>query len=178
MKHINWVFIGAAAALLCACASGGGHANSGIEVDSQTATEYPAVANNACRVSSYPPKGTYVVIAQLKATGQPGESSTQVLHRLQQQGAALGSTYVMVTSVSDKTFVNPQTSEIDDNPYLSQENSFFNTASPDGVTYNHEFDTPPVASAPVITAQALKITSGTNKPNKAAPSNLWQLRAN
>jgi hypothetical protein len=110
----------------------------------------------------------------LKATGQVGETATQVLNRLQAQGAALGSTYVMVTSVSDKTFVTPQNSEIaDNNPYLVQESSFFGTANSDAMLTTHE-----QATAPVVTAEALKITSGSNKPNKKAPSNLWQLRAN
>lgn len=179
----------AATVILSACTSSGGP---GMEVSTVSSATYPAVPTNACRVSSRPPKGTYVVIANLSATAQVGESATHLLHRLQAQGAALGSTYVMVTSVTDKKYVNPENSEIADNPYLSQENAFFNTASPQSVAYNHEFDNPASGAVgyqsvndigsssstlmqEVVTAQALKITSGTNKPNKALPSNLWQM---
>ena len=136
MNITKWVMTGMTAAILCGCASDG--SSSEVQVSSPSATAYPAVPITACRVSSYPPKGTYTVIAQLKATGQVGENPTQLLTRLQKQGAAMGATYVMVTSVTDKKFINPTNSEVLDNPYLSQENSFFNTASPDTVTYNHE----------------------------------------
>jgi len=172
--------VGATAALLCACADSGS-ATMGVQISSQSATPYPAVPMNACRVSSRPPLGNYVVIAQLKATARQGETATHVLQRLQAEGAALGSTYVMVTSVTDKTFINAQNSEVADNPYLSQENSFFDTASPDNLAYNHELHNvngTSVTERAVITAQALKITSGSNKPNKALPSNVWQERTN
>jgi len=165
MNKINWMAMGMAAALLCACASDGSSGD--VEVSSQAATPYAAVPTNTCRVSSYPPKGSYKVIAQLKATGQVGESSSQLINRLQKQGAALGATYVMITSVSDKTFINPDNSEVLSNPYLSQESSFFSTSSP---------SIPQSAVLPVVTAEALKITAGSNKPNKGAPSNLWQQR--
>ncbi len=174
MNMSKWVMVGVTAMVLSACAGDSGSSSTmGVQISAQSATPYPAVPTNACRVSSHPPQGTYVVIAQMKATGQAGETSTQVLNRLQAQGAAMGSTYVMVTSVSDKTFVTPQNSEIaDNNPYLIQESSFFGTANSDAIL------THPQATAPVVTAEALKITSGSDKPNKKAPSNLWQLRAN
>jgi len=176
-----------AVVVLTACAGAGG---SSMQVSPVASTTYPAVPTGACRVSSHQPLGKYIVIANLSATAQPGESATHLLNRLQAQGAALGSTYVMVTSVTDKTFVNPVNSEIADNPYLSQENSFFNTASPQSTAYNHEFDngggynsgndmgSSGGSAQEVITAQALKITSGSNKPNKALPSNVWQERTN
>ncbi len=155
--------MGAAATILSACAGSGGN---GMQVSSVASTTYPAVPQSACHVSSYPPKGTYVVIANLTATGQPGESATQLLQRLQAEGASLGATYVMVTSVSDKTFFTPKNTEVNDNAYLSQINSFNSTAS---------FNSNSGTSVPVATAQALKITSGSNKPNKAVPSNVWQV---
>ena len=176
---IKWVVTGVATALLCACADSGSSSTMGVQISSQSATSYPPVSMNACRVSSHPPLGTYVVIAQLKATARPNETSTHVLQRLQAQGAAVGSTYVMVTSVTDKTFITPQNSEVADNPYLSQENSFFDTASPYDLAYNHELNNGTQQSTrAVITAEALKITSGSNKPNKALPSNVWQERTN
>jgi hypothetical protein len=166
MIKIKWMLVGMTAALLCGCASDGSPGD--VQVSSQSATPLPAVPTSACRVSSHPPMGTYTVIAQMTATGQVNESSSQLLARLQKQGAALGSTYVMVTSVSDKNFINPENSEVISNPYLSQEASFYSTAIPGGA--------PQSAVLPVVTAEALKITSGSNKPNKGAPSNLWQNR--
>jgi len=159
----KWVMVGAAVAILSACAGPGGN---NVQVSPVASTTYPAVPAGACHVSSYPPKGKYVVIANLTITGQPGESATHLLHRLQAQGASMGATYVMVTSISDKTFLTPKNMEVDDNAYLSQIDSFNSTASD-----NSNSGTP----TEVVSAQALKITSGSNKPNKALPSNVWQV---
>ena len=60
--------------------------------------------------------------------------------------------------------------------YLNSERGFFSTASPDATGYNNVNS---VGSATyqreVVKAQALKITSGSNAPNKKAPSMLWQM---
>ena len=68
MSKIKWMLMGMTAAFLGGCASDGSPGD--VQVSSPSATTYPAVPVNACRVSSYPPKGQYVVIAQLTATGQ------------------------------------------------------------------------------------------------------------
>ena len=171
MNMIKWIFTGAMAAILCSCATD----NTGIQVASQSATQYAPVPVAKCRVSSHPPKGQYVVIAQLTAYADIGETPTHLLNRLQQQGAALGADYVMVMSVSDKTYITPKDENVMDNAYLSQEASFFNTASPSATGYNNVNDMNGAPQREVITAEALKITSGTNAPNKALPSNLWQM---
>ena len=177
MNMIKWVAMGGVAAILCGCA--GSAASSGVQVSSQSATVYPAIPATSCRVSSHPPLGKYIVIAQLTATADIGETADHLLHRLQQQGASLGAEYVMVMTVSDKTYITPENSEVADNPYLSNEASFFNTASPAATGYNNVNGVGTAeAEQEVITAEALKITSGTNKPNKALPSNLWQVRTN
>ncbi len=87
----------------------------------------------------------------------------------------MGADYVMVTSVSDKKYISDQ--YIDNNTYLDPEAQFFDTAQPAAVGYNNVNGVG--TSTPmeeIVTAQALKITSGSNKPNKKAPSNLSQLR--
>jgi hypothetical protein len=177
MNMIRWVMTGATAALLCACA--GSAASSGVQVASQTSMQYAPVPVTACRISSYPPKGKYLVIANLTTAAQIGETPTQLLNRLQMQGAELGATYVMVTSISDRKFVTPDMVDVDNNTYLNTEAQFFDTAQPTATGYNNVngVGTPNTVQE-VITAQALKITAGNNKPNKKAPSNLWQMRSN
>ena len=173
MNLMKWGMVGAVAIFLSACASS--DKSSDVQVSSQSATAYPPVAPEACHVSSHPPLGQYVVIASLSTAAQVGETPTHLLNRLQKQGAALGADYVMVTSVSDKKYVSDEL--IDNNTYLDPEAQFFNTAQPAAVGYNNVNGvgtSNPVEE--VIMAQALKITSGSNKPNKKAPSNLSQLR--
>jgi hypothetical protein len=176
MNIIKWAVTGITVVLLCSCATDDTNA---VQVTSQSATPYPAVPVSSCRVSSHPPKGQYIVIANLSATAQVGETPTQLLNSLQQQGAALGANYVMVMTVSDQKFVTPNMVDVDNNTYLNTEQQFFDTASPGAVGYNNVNN---VGSGntveEVITAKALKITSGSNAPNKKAPSNLWQMRSN
>ncbi len=170
---LKWAMIGAAAILVTACA--GSAKSSGVQVSSQSATAYPPVAPSACHISSYPPKGQYIVIASLSTAQQINETPSHLLNRLLKQGAAMGADYVMVTSVSDKKFASDDF--IDNNTYLDPDAQFFNTAQPAAVGYNNVNGVG--TSTPleeIVTAQALKITSGSNKPNKKAPSCLAQLR--
>ena len=175
MKKINWVFIAAVSTTLMSCATS---ADYGVQVTPQTSTQYATVPVSACRVSSYPPKGQYIVLANLTTDAQIGESPTHMLNRLQQKGAELGANYVMVTSIADKTFLTPADVDVDDNQYLNPMSDFNNSASPAASGYtniNGVGSGQPVHE--VITAQALKITSGSNKPNKKLPSNVWQMNA-
>jgi hypothetical protein len=170
---LKWAMAGAAAILLSACASS--DKSLGVQVSSKAATTYPPVAPSACRISSHPPQGQYVVIASLSTAQRINETPSHLLNRLQKQGAAMGADYVMVTSVSDKKYISDQ--YIDNNTYLDPEAQFFDTAQPAAVGYNNVNGVG--TSTPmeeIVTAQALKITSGSNKPNKKAPSNLSQLR--
>ena len=173
MNIMRWAVVGVAVILFSACSSS--DKSLGVQVSSQAATTYPPVAPTACHISSYPPKGQYVVIASLSTAAQINETPSHLLNRLQKQGAAMGADYVMVTSVSDKKYLSNEM--VDNNTYLDPEAEFFNTAQPAAIGYNNingvGTSTP---MEEVITAQALKITSGSNKPNKKAPSNLSQLR--
>ena len=175
MNKIKWVFLGVTATALMSCATS---ADYGVQVTPQTSAQYATVPVSACRVSSYPPKGQYIVIANLTTDAQVGESSTHLLNRLQQKGAELGANYVMVMSISDQTFLRPSDVDVDDNQYLNPVAQFNDTASPAASGYtniNGVGSNQPVHE--VITAQALKITSGSNKPNKKLPSNVWQMNA-
>jgi len=175
MTRIKGLALTATTFVLLSCATS---ADYGVQVTPQTSTQYATVPISACRISSYPPQGQYIVIANLTTDAQIGETSTHLLNRLQQKGAELGANYVMVTSVSDQTFVKPGDVDIDDNQYLNPLAEFNDTASPAASGYtnvNGVGSGQPVHE--VITAQALRITSGTNKPNKKLPSNVWQMNA-
>ncbi len=164
----RWGCAAALSVLLCSCAGSG----SGIKIMPQTAVQYPPVPVAGCRVSSHPPKGTYTVIAFVTIDAHIGESATHLLQRLQSASASLGADYVMVTSVSDRTFLTPQNVD-SDNIYLADARNFDSTAG-------SEYAAPPDAQTnlrEIIQGQALKITSGSNAPNKKAPSMLWQIRA-
>lgn len=165
MNMAKWVFVAALAVSLCSCT---GEEGAGVQVVSQSATPYPPVPVAHVNVSSHPPKGTYKVIAQLSVTADVGETPDQLIQSLKQKGAALGADYVLVISVSDKTFITAQNLD-NDNPYLVTQSNFYSTAgTPNYVTAGSDM-------REVLTAQALKITSGSNVPNKAAPSKLWQM---
>ncbi|MCE0521874.1 MAG: hypothetical protein LV480_03075 [Methylacidiphilales bacterium] len=164
MNSIKWIFLGAVGAILCACAGSGTQADSA----ELTAPPYPSTAPANVNISSHPPKGTYIVIARLTINVRQGETAGHALKRLQQKGADVGADYVMVTSISDKTFITPQNLDTQVNPYISSINSFYSTANSTDPGYSQTY------MREVIKAQALKITSGSNAPNDAAPSKLWQ----
>jgi len=173
MKTIKWAAIGAVAAVLSACATS---ADYGVQVTPQASTQYAEIPVSQVRVSSYPPKGKYTVIATLTTDEQIGETATHLLNRLRQKGAELGANYVMVTSVADQKFLTPADVEVDDNQYLNPVAQFNDTASPAAAGYstvNGVGSGQPMHE--VITAKALKITSGSNKPDKSQSSNVWQV---
>ncbi len=164
--------MGAAVAMFSSCATS---ADYGVQVTPQTSAQYAEIPISKCRISSYPPKGQYTVIANLTTDAQIGESATHLMNRLQQKGAELGANYVMVTSVSDQTFLRPSDVEVDDNQYLNPIAQFNDTASPAAAGYtnvNGVGSGQPVHE--VITAKALRVT-GNNKPDKTKPSNVWQM---
>ena len=173
MKIIKWAVMGAVVATFSSCATS---ADYGVRVTPQTSMQYAEVPISQCRISSYPPKGQYIVLADLTTDAQIGETPTHLMNRLQQKGAELGANYVMVTSISDQTFLRPSDVEVDDNQYLNPIAQFNDTASPAAAGYtnvNGVGSGQPMHE--VITAKALKITSGSNKPDKTKPSNVWQL---
>ena len=157
----KWALSGAAALLLCSCAS------TDMNVVSQTSNTYAPTPVSHVYVSSHPPKGQYIVIASLTTSVQQNETPTHLINRLRQEGASLGADYVLMTSVTDKTFLTPQNDDVGGNIYLATQRNFDSTANSGnnvGIDYTRE----------IVRAQVLKMTSGSNKPNKAAPSLLWQ----
>jgi len=173
MTPIKWVFLAAMTSILLSCSTS---ADYGVQVSNQASTQYATIPVSQCRISSYPPKGKYVVIATLTTDAQVGETPTHLLNRVQQKGAELGANYVMVTSVADQKFIAPGDVDAEDNTYLSPLAQFNDTVSPAAVGYssvNGVGSGQPMHE--VITAQALRITSGSNKPNKSLPSNVWQM---
>jgi len=164
INTISFACAVAISTLLCSCAG----STNGVNITPQSTVQYAPVPVANVRVSSHPPKGQYTVIALLTIDAQIGETPTHVLKRLQQTGASIGADYVMVTSVGDRTYLTPQTVD-DQNVYLDTQRDFDSTAGSSQVyatTYMRE----------IIKGQALKMTSGSNVPNKAAPSMLWQVR--
>ncbi len=167
MNLAKWVGLGALSVALCSCAS----TDAGVSITSQSSTTYAPVPVNAVHVSSHPPKGKYIVIASLTANVQPNETPSHVLQRMQDSAASIGADYVLVTSVADKTYLTPQNLSPTDSPYTATQRDFFSTADSPGDNYVPNY------TREIITGQALKITSGSNKPNKAAPSMLWQINS-
>ena len=171
--RIKGVCLAAMTSVLLSCATS---ADYGVQVTPQTSTQYAEIPISKCRISSYPPKGSYIVLANLTTDAQVGETPTHLMNRIQQKGAELGANYVMVTSVADQTFLRPSDVEVDDNQYLNPIAQFNDTASPAAAGYsnvNGVGSGQPVHE--VITAKALRITSGSNKPDKTKPSNVWQM---
>lgn len=173
MHAMRTLLTAAAVATLCSCA-----ASSGVRVTPQAGQYAPVPVNNV-HISSHPPQGKYVVLAQLSADAEINETPDHLLYRLKESAAKLGADYVMVTSVADKTYLTPQNldGESGENPYIAFDRAWSSNASPDATGYNNVNSVgSPNYQREVITGQALKMTSGTNTPDKSKPSRLWQLQ--
>jgi hypothetical protein len=146
-----------------------------IDVMSETSQKYAPISPDSVRVSTHPPQGTYKIIATFEAESMHrGESTIHFSKRLQEKAAEIGADYVLVVEQHHNHYIAPAVADTytTENAYATAYPNADGSASATGygTADSTSFYTPAHPySTTVVTAKALKITSGSNQPDLDKP---------
>ena len=124
----------------------------------QPAPTYEPVPLDHVRVSTYPPKGYYQIIALVAAEAADNEPLPHFLNRLQRQGASLGGDYVWLVGAQDD---RDSDTEMNDPAY---------TGGHAGGNISSAYIPRHPHTRTAMTARVLKIFSGSTDPDTTKPS--------